>query len=247
MNELIMVAVGLLPSLLLFLFIWRKDPVPEPFGQLFKGLCYGALICFPVAALELVVSMLLLGADGPTTILGTTVQAFFVAAVPEEAFKLLALWLLVRKSPWFDEHVDGIVYAVSVSLGFAAIENVAYLFDNADDWQMVAVMRALMAVPGHYAFAVLMGYYYSMYYFVERSTRNYMLILLAPVLAHGCYDALLMASQVNPYVGVIGFFAAVWLCIKLHRYCYRKILAQIKRDNDVTANDYQQTMKEWLS
>lgn len=247
MNGLIMVAMGLLPSLLLFLFIWKKDPVPEPFGQLFKGLYYGAIICIPVATVELVVSRILLGADGPTTLLGTTVQAFFVAAIPEEAFKLLALWLLVRKNPHFDEHVDGIVYAVCVGLGFAAVENVAYLFDNAENWHIVAVMRALMAVPGHYAFAVLMGYYYSMYYFVERSTRNYILILVAPVLAHGCYDALLMASQVNPYVGVIGFFVTVWLCIKLHRHCYQKILAQIKRDSEVKPDNYQQTMNEWLS
>ena len=54
-------------------------------------------------------------------------MAFFVAAAPEEGAKLLALWLLLRKNPHFDEDFDCIVYSVFVSLGFATLENIGYV------------------------------------------------------------------------------------------------------------------------
>ena len=53
-------------------------------------------------------------------------DAFFLAAIPEEVAKLFMLWLLLRKNPFFDEHFDGIVYAVCVGLGFAGFENCSF-------------------------------------------------------------------------------------------------------------------------
>lgn len=152
-----MLVAALLPALLLFLYIWRKDAQPEPFKWLFRALLAGVIICIPVASVESWVMNSLFLAGGPTTLFGTTVEAFLVAAVPEEAAKLLALWLILRKNPYFDEHFDGIVYAVCVGLGFAAIENVGYVLSSGEGWASVAIMRALLAVPGHYAFAIIMG------------------------------------------------------------------------------------------
>jgi RsiW-degrading membrane proteinase PrsW (M82 family) len=153
-----------------------------------------------------------------------------VAALPEESFKLLALWFVLRKNPYFDEHFDGIVYAVCVGLGFAALENVLYVVGAEDNWFSVAVSRALLAVPGHYAFAVLMGYYYSVYHFVDHSSRTAVCILLVPVVAHGVYDALALSSTVNPYVGGISAIVLIYFCIKMHKSAKSKVLALIERD-----------------
>ena len=157
-----MLLAALLPAFFLAFYIWRKDPVVEPVQWLIRAFLMGVAICLPVAFFENFVSRLLFPSGSPVTLIGTTVQAFLVAAVPEEAAKLLALFLILRKNPWFDEHFDGIVYAVYVGLGFAALENVAYVLSAGDQWMTVAAMRALLAVPGHYGFAILMGYYYSM-------------------------------------------------------------------------------------
>lgn len=158
-------------------------------------------------------------------------MAFFVAAIPEESFKLLALWLVLKKNPYFDEHFDGIVYAVCVGLGFAGFENILYLFQNIENWMSVAFLRSLMAVPGHYAFAILMGYYYSKFHFVDHSRKTAALILAAPILAHGLYDALLMTSLVNVVVGGICFIITVILVCRLHVYARKKVLAMIDTDN----------------
>ena len=97
-----------------------------------------------------------------TTVREAVQTAFFAAAIPEEVAKYIMLWLFLRKCKYFDQRMDGIVYAVCVSLGFAALENVFYLIGNYDNWMSVGISRALTAVPGHFGFGVLMGYYYSL-------------------------------------------------------------------------------------
>ena len=221
----LMLAAALLPAILLGLYIWRKDPVPEPARWIFRALLAGVIICLPVAFAEQYISGLLFPNGSPTTLFGTTVQAFLVAAVPEECAKLLALWLVLRRNPYFDEHFDGITYAVFVGLGFAAIENVGYVLGSGEGWVTVAAMRALLAVPGHYAFAILMGYYYTKYHFVSRTSLNAIKVLLVPVMAHGVYDSLAMSGSVDPVAGAICFFALIWFCIKLQRAAQRKVIA----------------------
>jgi len=213
---------ALLPALVLGLYIWKRDPHPEPGGQIIKALLWGVAICMPVAFAEFYIQRMVNVVVDPTTLWGSTVKAFVVAAWPEETAKLLALWLFVYKNPYFDEHFDGIVYAVSVSLGFAAIENVFYVIGS-QDWLSVAIMRALLSVPGHYAFGILMGYYFSRFFFVERSLKNGALMLLMPFLAHGAYDAIALSGSVNPVAGSVSFVVLVYFCIKLQRQAQARV------------------------
>lgn len=225
-----MLAAALLPIIVLWVYIIMKDPQPEPLSWLLKALGMGVLIVVPVLFIESGIERLLFGADGkPSDLIGTTMQAFFVAALPEEVFKFLALRRVLRKNPYFDEHVDGIVYAVCVGLGFAAIENVFYVLGE-EDWLTVAIGRALLAVPGHYAFAVLMGYYYSLYHFVDHSPKVAACILFVPVLAHGIYDSIALSGTVNTYVGGVGTIFLIYFCVKMHKEANGKILALIEKD-----------------
>ena len=238
MEIILILSAALLPAIVLLYYIWKKDKKKEPTSLLVKAVAWGAAICLPVAIVEMGISTAIFGVGGkPVSFFGTTVQAFFVAALPEESFKLLALWLVLRKNPYFDEHFDGIVYAVCVGLGFAALENVLYVVGAEDNWFSVAVTRALLAVPGHYAFAVLMGYYYSVYHFVDHSSRTAACILLVPVVAHGVYDALALSSTVNPYVGGISTVVLIYFCIKMHKSAKIKVLALIERDSNRIQNE----------
>ncbi len=228
---MILIVAAILPAILLWLYICRKDAQPEPMSQMLKAFLYGALICIPVSFVENYISGTLFASEGsPSNLIGSTLEAFLVAAVPEEGFKLLALWLILRHNPFFDEHYDGIVYAVCVGLGFAAIENVGYVLMHADAWLSVAVTRALLAVPGHYAFAVFMGYYYSLYHFGQKSAKNLLSIFFIPVLAHGCYDAFALTGTVEPVLGGISFILLIYFCIKMHKNARQKITAQVERD-----------------
>ena len=231
MTILIPIAAALLPAIALLYYIWKKDKQKEPTSWLRKAILWGVVICFPVAIVELGIKMVLFGDGMPSSLTGTTAMAFLVAAIPEESFKLFALWCVLRRNPYFDEHFDGIVYAVCVGLGFAALENVSYVFTQ-ENWMATAIMRSLLAVPGHYAFAILMGYYYSVYHFVDHSPKVAACVLLVPVFAHGVYDALAMSGLVNTYIGGISFFVLIYFCIKMHKAAHSKVLALLHQDEE---------------
>ena len=232
MNLIIILSAALLPAILLWLYIWKKDTQKEPTLWLIKAIFWGVAIIIPVAILESGIETIIFGVEGkPTSLFGTTTMAFVVAALPEETFKFFALWMVLRKNPYFDEHFDGIVYAVCVGLGFASMENIMYVLGD-EDWFSTAIVRALLAVPGHYAFAILMGYYYSIYHFVGHSPKIAACVLLVPVLAHGTYDALAMSGIVSPVIGGLSFFVLIYFCVKMHKVAKKKVLALVEKDND---------------
>ena len=230
--QIVIILSAILPAILLWLFIWKKDTQKEPTSWLLKAVLWGVAIIIPVAILESGIETILFGVEGkPTTLFGTTTMAFVVAALPEETFKLFALWMVLRKNPYFDEHFDGIVYAVCVGLGFAAFENIMYVFGE-EDWFSTAIVRALLAVPGHYAFAILMGYYYSVYHFVDHSPKVAACVLLVPIIAHGAYDAIAMSGIINQYIGGLSFFVLIYFCVKMHKVAKAKMLALVEKDSD---------------
>ena len=188
---------ALLPAIVLLGYIyWRDRKSPEPLKQLLKATALGVL-AIPLT-LAIVYPLQLIGIipEEYTTIGGAIYDAFMSAAIPEELSKLLLLWLFLRKNPYFDERMDGIVYAVCVSLGFAGLENILYVVLN-EDWASIAISRAIFAVPGHFCYGVMMGYFYSLAKFEPlHHTRYSALALLVPVVAHGVYDSLLFIMQV---------------------------------------------------
>lgn len=202
----LLIIAALAPVAVLLWQRLRRDAAnPEPPRMLAKAFLYGmistavtfVLLPFTEALGDLIVL-------NDTALSVAFKQAFFSAALPEEGAKLLMLWLLLRNNPYFDERFDGIVYAVCVGMGFAAVENVLYLFSNYDSWLSVGIVRALFAVPGHFFDAVIMGYYYSHYHFgTRRNPATKALILAAPVVAHGIYDGILFSYDIDDGVAVV--------------------------------------------
>ena len=120
--------------------------------------------------------------------------------------------------------MDGIVYAVCVSLGFAAFENVMYLFSNMEDFLSVGVTRALFAVPGHFCDGVLMGYYYSKVRFCSgATTKDQIMVLGAPIILHGLYDAILFVIPVAPYISGMLVIVFLVFCHKRWKYASARI------------------------
>lgn len=235
--------LALLPAILLAAFIYWKDARKEPISWLAKTFGLGIIIAFPIVTVEVWIGDLLFAGGEPTTLIGGILKAFFEAALPEEALKLLALWLILRSNPYFDEHFDGIVYAVYLGLGFAAIENIFYIID-AEEWMTLGIMRALLAVPGHYAYAVIMGYYYSLYHFVDKSAKNAFLALFLPFLAHGIYDAILMGAPFSPVLETISIPVVVYLTYKMQRFAYNRITILVQKDSALPQDGDSSTPKD---
>ncbi len=140
-------------------------------------------------------------------------SAFLEAGMPEEFCKFVIFMLFIWRDKNFDEYFDGIVYATFIGLGFACVENIEYVFSYGFQ---TGVVRALLSVPGHFLFGVLMGYFLSMAKFHPEKRGTYLMSgLLLAMLVHGLFDWLLMVASVLPLVGGIIYLVFLWGDIKL--------------------------------
>ena len=224
--------VALLPVAVLLYYIYKKDRYQrEPASQMLLAFVCGIGATFLSLAFTMPFSVAGVDASAGQSVFEAISKAFCLAAIPEETAKLIMLWFFLRRCSYFDEHMDGIVYAVCVSLGFAALENIIYLFSNYPNIIGVGISRSLFAVPGHFFFGVLMGYYYSLAKFGKDDKHFYMVLtLLAPILAHGCYDSLLFVMSVAPSVSIILTILFLYFCHLLRKYCSGKIEEHLNRD-----------------
>ena len=226
---------ALLPIAILVYYIYHKDKnSPEPTGQLVKAFFYGILSVPLSLCISIPLGLIGVYPTEATSILGSVSAAFFGAAIPEEIAKFIMLWLLLRKNPYFDEKMDGIVYAVFVSLGFAALENIMYIFSNEEAYLSVGIARAIFAVPGHFCFGILMGYYYSLAKFYPKmSKKNKALILAAPIIVHGLYDSILFIINVTPALSGVLLIVFLVFCHKIWKYGSKSIADHLCRDNSI--------------
>lgn len=192
-DPLIAQAVGLLPTLVLIVYIFCLDSIEkEPPGLLLLlFLVEGAVCCTLVLAVEVVLNMVFTSFMDESTVFFRLIDAVFLVALVEELGKYLVLKLLTWKSKAFNYRFDGVVYAAVTALGFAAFENVQYISAYG---LATALQRSVTAVPGHCVDGILMGLFYGQAKVYEargdlaRSKRFRRLAVLAPVLEHGFYD-----------------------------------------------------------
>lgn len=260
-NNWVLALLALLPAIVLCVYIYIKDRVEkEPIGLLLGLFGLGVLSCVPAVILESIASPVI---EGVFSVFGTdyevdgvvytvlsdgwynvycAVDAFIGVALMEELSKWVMLVLLTRKNKNFNCLFDGIVYAVFVSLGFAALENVLYAFEYGFD---TVLMRAVTSIPGHMFFGVFMGMYYSLAR-LDRELQsaenalaaqgkiairqpynpstNMWKSLLMPILVHGFYDFCLFTGE---WYFVIIFYIFL---IAMYIYCFSKIRKMSKQD-----------------
>jgi len=181
---------SLAPVLIILFYIYFRDKYEkEPLRILLKALLLGIVIVVPVIFVERLL-MNLMPQSGKVA--AAAWHAFVVAGTTEELFKFLALYLLIWKSPSFNEKFDGIVYAVFVSLGFAGVENVLYVLDGG---MQTALTRAFTAVPAHAIFGITMGYYLGIAHMYKELRGRYLgRAICIPIILHGIYDFILMVE-----------------------------------------------------
>lgn len=225
------ILAALAPAIIGAIYIYTRDKsAPEPAKLLLKAFGYGVvsigvtmLIVAPLSYMGIVPDEIRSFGDSVTT-------SFLGAAIPEEVAKFLMLMLLLKKHRnEFDQYIDAVVYAAFVALGFAAIENIMYVIGS-EDWTTVAVTRALLAVPGHMLYGVIMGYYVSLALFMPQRKGHYLTLAVAvPVLAHGFYDVMALSSGViDEGLALVMMALLIFFVSRLWKHCIKII----KRHNE---------------
>jgi protease PrsW len=181
-----LILLAALPGLAISYLIFRLDKYDrEPLLPLLLCFSAGALITLPVVWLE----QQAYTAPHTSEWLYTLWLAFIAVAFNEECAKFLILWLGVYPRRFFDEPVDGMVYAVLIAMGFATIENITYAGRFGAE---AILLRAFTAVPAHLCFAIIQGYYAGLARFgAATGYRTLLKGLVFSALFHGVYDFLI--------------------------------------------------------
>ncbi len=186
--------ISLAPVFIIAWYIYYRDKwEKEPISLLIASILLGALAVLPILFVE---SYLI---KNPLFVSNSIFSAaaydgFVVAGFSEEFFKFLVFMLLIWGNKNFNEKFDGIVYAVFISLGFAGIENLMYVFNYGIQ---TGYVRAITAVPLHAIVGVIMGYHFGLAKLGKIAMRpiHLILALLLPIFFHGLYDWIVMINQ----------------------------------------------------
>ncbi|WP_394820559.1 PrsW family intramembrane metalloprotease [Pendulispora albinea] len=144
-----------------------------------------------------------------------------VVGLPEEGSKWLGTWALARHRPEFDEPVDGIVYGVASSLGFAAMENIRY-FAWGRLATSVVVLRAFTSVPAHMFFGAIWGYALGRKLVAPQTSVPK--FLLAAAILHGAYDTFLSVHALEPLTLVLHVALTSLFIVLLRRALRRGVV-----------------------
>ncbi|RDI42969.1 glutamic-type intramembrane protease PrsW [Falsibacillus pallidus] len=199
---LMVLSAGIAPGLAILSYFYLKDQYEsEPVLMVFKAFLYGAVLTFPIMFVQYVFSV-------ENVFHFNWSKAFLSAALMEEFFKWFILIFTIYQHGDFNEPYDGIVYGASVSLGFATVENILYLFANGVEH---ALGRAVLPVSSHALFGVIMGFYLGKAKFSSQDKKKKWIFLsfFVPFLLHGLYDFIILTERSWIYY-MIPFMLFLW-------------------------------------
>ena len=211
LNTYIVYVVTLLPVVILISYVYKKDLYPEDKREVFIAFLLGASI---VLFLDILVPAV--DTFNDTFFKGFSnkaFMAFFRAATLEETLKFLVLYYYASKLDSFNEPMDAIVFATAASLGFAATENVDYVFHTTENQAQafaLAFARAFSAIPLHGLNGVIMGLFFGLAIFGDKHNKKYLFLALAvPIFIHGIYNFVLSIN-----VGILIYVILIILYLR---------------------------------
>ena len=216
-----LLALAIAPGAVIVYFVYSKDKYDrEPLKNLVISFFLGMASILPAiyfeSSLQPRVASLLPG----NTLLYNAVYAFLGVALIEELCKYCMLRFYAYPHKDFNEPLDGIIYSVLISMGFATIENIDYVLRFGF---MTGVLRMFLSVPAHAAFGVLMGYHVGVAKFAPKHSTTHIIkgIVLA-VFFHGAFDFFLFlqdSPQVKQYVSnsllLAGAIVSYWIALRM--------------------------------
>jgi len=194
---LAILSAGVAPAFALLSFFYLKDRYSEPILFIFRAFIMGCLLVLPIMFIQYVMS---------DEINSLFIESFLIIALIEEFFKWFVFLYIIYHHTEFNTHYDGIVYAVTISLGFAIVENILFLLVNGIEY---AFTRAIFPVSSHALFGVLMGYHFGKAKIQNRNI-HLTLALIIPVFFHGTYNYIIKMVSTDWLIYMIPFMAFLW-------------------------------------
>ena len=222
-----LLALSIAPGIAICLFIYFKDKYnKEPLWMLLVSFVLGMFSTIPALIVQIGSGISLESLAGKGLV-QVAIFAFLVVALSEEVSKYAMVRLFAFNKKAFDEPFDGIVYAVMVSMGFATLENIGYVYQHG---MATGIMRMFLSVPAHATFGVLMGYQMGLAKFDSTNRGIHLLLaILLPVLFHGLFDFFLFLGNTGLHFAgaLLSFYVAIRLSRRAIRSHQQRSLTQL--------------------
>jgi RsiW-degrading membrane proteinase PrsW (M82 family) len=203
----VLVALGIMPSLIWLVYWLRKDSHPEPKILITKVLLLG-IILSPVAIIfQLLFVQLVARLTGALPATFSDSPGFYLwAALIEELVKYGAVYFVVLRSPDFDEPVDAMIYLITAAMGFAAMENILVVsraFDGGIGATLgILSLRFAGATLLHALSSALLGYFIALAWFAFDHRKILFIVgLMMATLFHWAFN--LFISQMHQSISLI--------------------------------------------
>lgn len=209
-----LIQLATLPAITGVFYIYFKDKYEkEPKLMATLAFLQGIISTFIIYALGRVLEIIIPHEETPFF------TSFISSSLVEEIVKFIFFYYVIWGDKNFNEPLDGIVYSVFISLGFAWIENLVYVFHPDLGGVSTGVSRALLSVPSHGLFGVQMGYYFAKARFEYNKKYKNKYLLLAffvPYLLHGVYNYCLLGK--TNWLWFPFFILQIFLWLYAHKY-----------------------------
>lgn len=206
MEYALLFIVAFCPAIFYMLYIIAFDHrKPEPFKALVIAALLG-IVTAVVVTWTIDVSMFYI-VDG-RCVKDSLVLGIFKLALPSEITKWLVLCVFLSLNKFYDEYIDGIVYSVCLSMGFAGILGAwimtSYLDESFATMLEISAITIFVLIPIHFISGTIMGYYLGLAR--KRSKiKNHELALFLPILINGILTStVVMIGHHWEYYFVVG-------------------------------------------
>lgn len=210
---IITIILAYIPSFAWLGFVLSQDVHPEKSTDIAKAFILGSFLAVPIVIFAVwgreVLDILLIT-------IPETLSKFIFGAVVEEIFKgAFVYWFAISTSRW-DEPIDTFIYAATLALGFAGIENLAYVLnyykDNFEAIQQLLVLRAFTSLLIHIISSFLFTYGLVLY-FKYNNKINGIWLALAGIIFHGLWNLVIGLSNSTGGAIIVGFYFII--CIPI--------------------------------
>ncbi len=210
---IVTIILSYIPSFAWLGFVLSQDVHPEKSTDIAKAFILGSFLAVPIVIFAVwgreVLDILLIT-------IPDTLSKFIFGAVAEEIFKgAFVYWFAISTSRW-DEPIDTFVYAATLALGFAGIENLAYVLqyykDNFEAIQQLLVLRAFTSLLIHIISSFLFTYGLVLY-FKYNHKINGIWLALAGIIFHGLWNLVIGLSNGTGGAIIVGFYFII--CIPI--------------------------------
>lgn len=194
------------PVITVIIYIYIKDKFEkEPKLLLLYNFLFGAIASILISSILYFLYDILLPHPDRLNVFHQFLKAFFMVGLVEEFSKYIIVRYYAQPKKAFNEPFDGIIYAVMVSMGFAFVENLLYVFDGGIQ---VALIRAITAIPAHAVFAIIMGYFMGIAKFSNHKIKLNLIGLGLAIIFHGAYDFFLFINFI-PGISLGAFISLI--------------------------------------